>query len=63
MSDGDIDLVNRDPNGINAHLGVCITFHDCHISILINFYFIIIKIAISFKTLFFYVKLDGSFSV
>jgi len=23
MSDGDIDMVNRDPNGINAHLGVC----------------------------------------
>ena len=22
MSDGDIDMVNRDPNGINAHLGV-----------------------------------------
>ena len=22
MSDGDIDMFNRDPNGINAHLGV-----------------------------------------
>ena len=22
MSSGDIDMVNRDPNGINAHLGV-----------------------------------------
>ena len=22
MSDGDIDMANRDPNGINAHLGV-----------------------------------------
>jgi hypothetical protein len=32
MADGDIDLVNRDTNGINAHLGVCRTFHDCNFS-------------------------------
>jgi hypothetical protein len=27
MSGGDIDMVDRDPNGINAHLGVSLLLH------------------------------------
>jgi len=39
MSDGDIDMVNRDPNGINAHLGVCSfdTYYLFIIIIIVNF--------------------------
>ena len=47
MSDGDIDMVNRDPNGINAHLGVC--SFDTYYLFIIIIIIIIVNYFLNFK--------------